>query len=83
MVDVFRDKDESRENYLGRYLQLIHSGWTGLGNGEKELVSEHIRSFDHPAEYGDFISWSGKAGFEVYQAQTEDGLHRMLVLKKS
>ena len=73
-VDVFREPGESRDAYLQRYLQRISAGWLQLSSQQRELVSQHLASYDHPAERSAIQSTAEAAGWHWRWAWS--GAHR-------
>ena len=73
-VDVFREPGESRDAYLQRYLQRISAGWLQLSPQQRELVSQHLASYDHPAERSAIQATAEAAGWHWRWAWS--GAHR-------
>lgn len=49
-ADVFREPGETREDYLERYVERIHTTWTPLDSDQKQQVIDHITTSDFPAD---------------------------------
>lgn len=79
-IDTFRTGNESREEYLSRYLTHWLGQWAALTLEERDLVRDHIVTYDFPALLEDMIQWAGEAGFRVEERPVYDRNHRMVVL---
>lgn len=55
LIDIFRDPNESRADYMTNYLDTLKSTWTELSEDEKNLVINHAKQYDFP-EYADFYA---------------------------
>jgi trans-aconitate methyltransferase len=73
-VDVFREPGESQGAYVQRYLQRIATGWLQLTPQQREHVSQHLASFDHPAERTAIETTAEAAGWHWRWAWS--GAHR-------
>ena len=81
-VDVFKNYDQSREEYLQSYISNITTHWTALDSNECKLVEDHIRAYDFPMEKNALKIMLQQMGFSVSEPVSVDGVHAMLVLKK-
>lgn len=80
-ADVFREPDESRGAYVGRYSQRIRSDWTVMTELQQEHTIAHLRSLDYPADRQAIETVARTAGFDCHWAW--GGQHqaeRLLVL---
>ena len=73
-VDVFRDAGESRDAYVQRYLQRIAMGWPQLSPEQREHVSQHLATYDNPAERSAIEATAKAAGWHWRWAWS--GAHR-------
>jgi SAM-dependent methyltransferase len=73
-VDVFRDAGESRDAYVQRYLQRIAMGWPQLSPAQREHVSQHLATYDNPAERSAIEATAKAAGWHWRWAWS--GAHR-------
>jgi len=82
LIDVFRKKNQFREDYLSQYFNLMEQKWTGLDDPGKSLIVDHILHFDFPARLDDFKIWAKGFNFRIKEPIQVDEFHRMLVLTK-
>ena len=73
-VDVFREPGESRDSYLQRYLQRVATAWVQLSSEQREHVSQHLATYDNPAERGAIEATAEAAGWRWQWAW--NGAHR-------
>lgn len=73
-VDVFRDPGESRDAYVKRYLKRIAMGWPQLSPEQREHVSQHLATYDNPAERSAIEATAKAAGWHWRWAWS--GAHR-------
>ncbi len=83
VIDILRNAELSREKYLEEYISHISNNWGSISNSDKELIYEHMRSFDFPAINTDFIKWIDEIGFNLIQRFDPDSRNMMLIAKKS
>ena len=50
MVDVVREENQSREEYLQEYLRDMRGRWTGIPPEQLELACEHVAANDYPEQ---------------------------------
>ena len=81
LIDTFRTGNESREEYLSRYLKHWLDQWVALTLEERDLVRDHIVTYDFPAFLEDMNQWAVEAGFQDEERPWYDRNHRMLVYK--
>ena len=62
-VDVFRAPGEDRDAYIARYQQRIAAGWCQLTAEQREHVSNHLSTFDLPAERHAIAQCASAAGW--------------------
>jgi cyclopropane fatty-acyl-phospholipid synthase-like methyltransferase len=48
MVDVVREEDQSREDYLQGYLKEMRERWTQIPPDQLETACEHVATYDYP-----------------------------------
>ncbi len=48
LVDIVREENESREQYLEGYIRMVTTEWTALTPAQKEEVRQHVTTFDYP-----------------------------------
>lgn len=82
MIDVMRNKGQSREAYMDHYIGGIRKNWPGLAPREQDMIANHIHEYDFPATYDDLIEWARAIGFSVEKASIPDDRHHMLIMQK-
>ena len=48
MVDVVRDENQSRENYMEGYLRYMREHWTQIPPDQLETACAHVAAYDYP-----------------------------------
>ena len=74
LVDVVRQKGESRDTYLNRYLKDVRQRWSSLTSEEYTLIEEHITSNDLPETRETLQSLARKHGFAEKECLYIDAL---------
>ena len=82
MIDVMRQKNQSREAYMDDYIGGIRKNWPGLEKREQDMITHHIHEYDFPAPYHELIDWANEIGFSVEKAAIADDRHHMLIMQK-
>lgn len=82
MIDVMRQKNQSREAYMDDYIGGIRKNWPGLEKREQDMIANHIHEYDFPAPYHELIDWAHEIGFSVEKAAIADNRHHMLIMQK-
>lgn len=86
LYDVFRRKNEGRNEYVEAYADMIRKDWSGLSTKDKEGVIEHIREYDFPSTSRELSGYASLAGFETpARPEFEDRsrFHRLYRFRKS
>lgn len=71
MLDVVREEDQTRENYLAGYLKFMREHWTEIPRDQLETACAHVETCDYP-EYLSTLKEMGKAS----------GLNNSLVISR-
>ncbi len=82
LIDVFRQPNQSREDYLSDYISNMEQRWTALKSHDFSLISSHILQYDIPAQMDKVQSWVKSIGFKLEQGENIDDYHNMLILSK-
>lgn len=72
LIDVFRAEEESREQYLERWIQHADSRYVELQAEEKALLFDHVRARDFPVSQSAFQALGRQAGLEHFAVLLED-----------
>jgi len=81
-IDVFRQRDISRDQYIKEYFSYIRNDWSLLTANEKQPIYEHINQYDFPSDLNETINWIQSFGFTVSEKYQPDHRHTMIVLDK-
>lgn len=83
LVDTVRDEDESRDDYLRRYLGWIESEWAGITSAEKEAIFEHITTSDWPEPVSILDAQARAAGWRRLSGDGQHRWHRLMRFEKA
>lgn len=83
IADVFRKDNQSRENYLEEYLDVVNNKWTALNESDREIIVNHISLYDFPSVLSDFEAYLSQNRFKIQTKVDIDPWHKMLVMEKS
>ena len=72
-TDVFQEEDESRDDYLQRYVARVQQ-WPGLSGEQRDAVIDHLQRCDWPARRGWIESVAADCGWTLTWAWR--GQHR-------
>ncbi len=63
LLDIFREEQHSRKDYLNIAMQYYYDSLTTLSHDEKMQIKEHIDGFDFPEKQSTLIAQIKNAGF--------------------
>ena len=63
LIDIMRDEDQTRQDYLYSYNKTVRDQWEALTPDERNQVQEHIRSCDFPEPASVLEKLARNAGF--------------------
>ncbi|MES2649545.1 MAG: class I SAM-dependent methyltransferase [Bacteroidota bacterium] len=78
-TDIFLSIEQSRTEYRAAYTDNMNSNWTMLNDSEKQLIFDHINTFDFPASINDVKTWLTSTGFTIKQIVQPDAWHYMII----
>ncbi len=80
VYDVFRQPNETRQAFFGRYLDWIRRDWRQMTAREQMLIDGHIRANDHPDTVADLQACAHRAGLGAGELQlsTCQDFHQLL-----
>ena len=81
IIDVFRQVNQDREAYLKDYLDWINTSCPALSQPEKELIINHITTYDFPSKFDDFEKYLHVNRFKITHQLTNDPHHKMLMMQ--
>jgi len=75
MVDVVREENQSRAEYLEAYLRLMREEWTRIPRAELESACEHVGTHDYPETVSSLDRMAGDAGLRGRRTLNRHGAH--------
>jgi SAM-dependent methyltransferase len=75
MVDVVREENQSRAEYLEGYLRLMREQWTEIPRAELESACEHVGTYDYPETVLSLDRMAGDAGLRGRLILNRHGAH--------
>ncbi len=76
MYDTYRSPEESRAEYLARYLAYARTNWCALSSAQHDQIAEHVLGHDFPETSGILFRLAETHGFATKQALLfSDGSH--------
>jgi len=83
LIDLFKNENQSLEDFKRNYTDTIYADWNMLNQEEKEMVINHIQQFDFPTKQSILIDWAKEIGFVVNKSINLDNKHGAIILKKT
>jgi 2-polyprenyl-3-methyl-5-hydroxy-6-metoxy-1,4-benzoquinol methylase len=83
LIDLFRDDNQSLEDFKENYTKMLNADWHMLKPEEKEMVIDHIQQYDFPTHQSTIIDWSKEIGYVVDKSVNLDNKHGAVILKKT
>lgn len=80
MIDVYNNEEESRRDYLDRYLAMPRDQWYELDSEERELLVDHISTSDFPSSKNELEMMSINAGFNQFECLYKDDTHSNILI---
>ncbi|MGM3305344.1 class I SAM-dependent methyltransferase [Anabaena sp. WFMT] len=74
LIDIVRKEEESRDNYVKRYLENVEKYWSLLTPQEYSMVENHMSSSDFPETQQTLQTISEKYGFSDFKCVYRDSL---------
>jgi SAM-dependent methyltransferase len=81
-VDVFRQDDIGRAEYIEEYCGHMDVHWSLLSGDEKQSIRDHVTQFDFPSTVGLILAHARSSGLENMTIHTNDETHYFLCFKK-
>jgi hypothetical protein len=82
-IDLFKNENQSLEDFKRNYTDTIYADWNMLIQEEKEMVINHIQEYDFPTKQSILIDWAKEIGFVVNKSINLDNKHGAIILKKT
>lgn len=78
IVDVLREQDQSREDYISRYLSMIRNEWNEVPGEMAEEACAHVAAHDYPETFH-YLAWQAEeAGWRSFEIIERHGPHHLL-----
>jgi ubiquinone/menaquinone biosynthesis C-methylase UbiE len=83
IIDVFCDENETREQYLDRWVDMARENYVALNQAEMTCLVDHVRANDFPGTLSGYQSISRLAGFGRFNvlARDQDKLNHLVALR--
>jgi len=75
MVDVIREENQSREDYLRVYLRDMRERWTQIPPDQLEAACEHVAAHDHPEYLSGLQAMAKASGLNCSRVICRYGQH--------
>jgi SAM-dependent methyltransferase len=72
IVDVFRAEDETREEYLQRWVKFAKENYKALDHEEMACLADHVRGNDFPETLSTYRSIARAAGYDNFEILVQD-----------
>ncbi len=82
MVDVVREENQSRKDYLDQYLKFMRDHWTGVPRDQLEEACAHVRDHDHPESLTTLRAMATKAGFNSARVVIREAQHHVILFSR-
>lgn len=85
VIDAFRETDESRDDYLERWLAFAREHYATLTRQERELLFGHVVACDYPDAVSTYQALGDRAGFDSMQVLASDlsGINHLLAFRSA
>ncbi|SDX98937.1 class I SAM-dependent methyltransferase [Nitrosomonas halophila] len=83
MVDVVREEQQSRENYLRDYLRSMRENWIEIPAGQLEEACTHVHAHDYPETLTTLQAMASAAGLTASRMISHYGPHYVLLFARS
>lgn len=82
MVDVVREENQSREDYLEDYLRLMREHWTQIPPEHLETSCEHVAAYDYPESLSTLQKMAKAAGLSSSRVISRYGPHYSILFSR-
>jgi cyclopropane fatty-acyl-phospholipid synthase-like methyltransferase len=83
MVDVVREENQSREDYLEGYLRLMREHWTQIPQEQLESACEHVATYDYPEYFSTLKEMANASGLYCSRVISRYGQHYMVLFSRN
>lgn len=83
LVDVVREENQSRENYLEGYLKFMRESWIKVPHDQLEEACAHVHDYDYPECLSILEEMASAAGLNASRIISRYGPHYTLLFTRS
>jgi SAM-dependent methyltransferase len=83
MVDVVREENQSRDNYLDVYLRDMRERWTRIPPDRLEAACAHVASYDYPEYLSTLQEMANASGLNNSRVISRHGLHSAVLFLRN
>lgn len=82
LVDIFREPDEDRADYIKNYMGVLRQSWSALSNDDQTLVINHATEYDFPEPSSFYQTHCQKFGFSPGQRIAKHTWHEAWIFTR-
>lgn len=82
LIDIFREPDESRVDYIRNYMGTLRQSWSALSNDDQTLVINHATEYDFPEPSSFYQTNCHKFGFSPGQRIAKHTWHEAWIFTR-
>ncbi|SEO28625.1 Methyltransferase domain-containing protein [Nitrosospira multiformis] len=83
LVDVVREENEAREDFLDGYLNFMREKWTSVPPEQLEEACAHVRDHDYPECLSTLRRMAGEAGLRSTRLISRHAQHHTLLFSRN
>ena len=83
LVDVVREENQSREDYLDGYLSCMRDNWIEVPSDQLEEAYAHVHDHDYPECFSTLQKMAAAAGLKASRIVSRYGQHYTLLFARS
>lgn len=83
LVDVVREENQSREDYLDGYLKCMRDTWSKIPPDQLEEACTHVHDHDYPEYFSTLQEMAAAAGLQASRIVNQYGQHHTLLFTRS
>lgn len=83
LVDVVREENQSREEYLEGYLKCMRDNWSKIPPDQLEEACTHVHDHDYPEYFSTLQAMAAAAGLKASRVVNHYGQHTTLLFARS
>jgi cyclopropane fatty-acyl-phospholipid synthase-like methyltransferase len=83
LVDVVREENEAREDFLDDYLNFMREKWTSVPPEQLEEACAHVREHDYPECLSTLRRMAGEAGLRSTRVISRHAQHHTLLFSRN